>query len=495
MTTSLVQSLAPTNTEHLRELNRRIHPGVDLLELRADGWTEDLDSLLAGVQAWSQPWIATVRASFEGGQFQGTEKERAAWLHALAPHADYVDVEFRSELRNESFGSTRKIVSLHDFEATPPDLLPLRDAMSRVPSAALIKLAVHANTGRDFETLLAVGKNSTLPVAFMAMGDRGRWTRTLAPRLGSALVYAATPGTEGTAPGQVDVNELIELGRVAAQSSATKVFAVTGNPLGHTLSPVLHNTAFRAAGLDAVYVSLWTDSFHESLRLADQLSIQGLSITIPFKEDAAGVVSKWIDPQDGGERTGACNTLVREGNSWVGANTDTGGFLNALNAAIARQDLSSTRALVLGAGGAARAAVVALRGVQARVTVASRNRRRASELADEFQSDHADVTEALVAHHDLIVNATPVGMHPMAESCPIPRGCLRSHHTVLDMVYRPRVTTLLQEAKRAGATAIEGMEMFLHQAARQFSLFTAQPFPWQEGRRVVVEALAQDAEQ
>jgi 3-dehydroquinate dehydratase/shikimate dehydrogenase len=468
----------------------------DLVELRADGWREGKDDLADAIRDLPLPAIATVRARSEGGAFAGSDAERRALLLAASRVARFVDVEAAAPFVAERFAPAQKIVSRHEFAATPADLeAAFRDLLARAPDAALAKLAVTPVAPADVARLAAFarGGGGGPPRALIAMGDAGRVLRALSGKLGSALAYGSLPSHAATAPGQWSVRELAWQFGVREQTAATPVLAIVGRPIGHSLSPLLHGRLLRAAGLPHVFVPLLADRLDDALALAPTLDLRGLSVTLPFKRDALrtarGAASgfPWPPPE------GAVNTLLSDDRGWLAANTDRIGFTAALST---RAPLSSWRGrsvLVVGAGGAARTCVAVLSELGAVVTVAGRTPERAEELAAAFRARSVALDRAAVdaaPTFDLIVNATPVGMHPDVAASPLAGAAFRRGQTVFDLTYRPRATRLLQDAARAGADVLGGLEMFLAQALAQFRLFTGRAPDEALARATLVDALA-----
>lgn len=451
----------------------------DWIELRADGWRESPETLAEAVAMMDRPVIATVRSRAEGGHFQGSDEDRRTLLAAAARKAAFVDVDAGAPFAAASFAPARTIVSRHDFAGVPADLdAEVARLRAAAPAAAFVKLAVTPTSSADVARLVAFARRAagaTPPLALVPMGEYGRPLRALAGKLGGSLAYGYVPAHAATAPGQWSVVDLSNLFAVRAQTAATPVLAVVGNPIGHSLSPLLQNTLLRNAGLRQVFVPILADELDEALALTGPLDLQGLSVTLPFKIDAVGAATgpvpgfPWPTPE------GALNTLLLRGATRLAANTDGVGFLAALASHAPIATWRGRAALVLGSGGVARTAAVALRELGATVTLASRDAVRAHRLASELgvAAVRLDaIREGGTQPFELVVNATPVGMHPEVAESPLPEGALRRGQVVLDLVYRPRRTRLLLQAARAGAAAIEGFEMFLAQALAQFRLFT-----------------------
>ena len=443
----------------LRERRDRV-ADADLVELRVDTVR---DPSAAGALAGRRvPVIFTCRAPWEGGHFKGSEEERHRLLHdAQRLGAEYVDVEWKAGFGDllSAKGGKGIVLSMHDFEGVPNDL-DARAATMKASGAEVVKIAVNAARLSDCLPLLAVGRASTTPMVLVGMGDAGLPTRVLSARFGSCWSYAG----DGVAPGQISQCLLRDQYSFRSLSDRTAVYGVVGRPVMHSLSPAMHNAAFKAAEIDAVYLPLAAADFDDFLRFADAIGMHGASITAPFKLDAFEASAE-CDPVS--RRIQSVNTVRHDGNRWVGCNTDVAGFLKPLKRAMAIKD---RRATILGAGGAARAASEALSAAGARVTISART------------PQHAQQTAALTGASttrwpppddswDLLVNTTPVGTSPAIDATPLPSGSFRGE-LVYDLVYNPLKTRLLRDAEAAGCRTLSGLEMLVAQAELQFEWWT-----------------------
>jgi shikimate dehydrogenase len=268
----------------------------------------------------------------------------------------------------------------------------------------------------------------------------------------------------------------------------TSVYGVMGHPIGHSMSPAIHNAAYAATGVDAVYLPFDVDSDAAGfVRRAFDLGVRGLSVTIPHKTDVIPALDE-VEPE--AKRIGAVNTILSREGRLVGTNTDLWGALSAIaGAAGSEAALGGKRALVLGAGGAARAVASGLAGAGASVSVTDVIRDRAEALAAELGATALAPDEADPAAFDIVANATPVGMHPAVDACPLDPERLRAGQIVFDAVYNPRETLLLREARSRGCLAVEGIEMFIRQGARQFELWTGRTAPADTMRDVLLARL------
>jgi 3-dehydroquinate dehydratase/shikimate dehydrogenase len=452
--------------------------GADLVELRVDTVADpDAAAALAGRRT---PVIFTCRPTWEGGQFQGSEEERRRLLHeARQLGAEYVDVEWRADFAElvESKGGRGVVLSMHDFDGVPANLAAQAAAM-RATGAEVIKVAVTAGRLSDCLALRALGQASTGPTALVAMGEAGVASRILAHRFRSCWTYAG----DGIAPGQLPSSRLRDEFSFRRISDRTAVYGVVGRPVTHSLSPAMHNAAFREAQIDAVYLPLAAADFEDFLEFANQMPLAGASVTAPFKIEA---FERADECDTMSQRTQAVNTLRRSGNKWLGANTDVAGFLEPLRAQVS---VRGRRVTILGAGGAARAAAEALGAAGAAVTISARHRSRAEQIA--AIADGVVGQWPPVAHSwDILVNATPVGTSPAIDESPLPEGPLTGD-LVYDLVYNPLDTRLLRAARAAGCRTLGGLDMLVAQARRQFEWWTGvvpSEHVMREAARVTVE--------
>jgi 3-dehydroquinate dehydratase/shikimate dehydrogenase len=436
---------------------------ADLVELRLDG-VADID--VAGALADRQlPVVVTCRASWEGGRFDGGEEARLALLaKAIDLGAEYVDVEWRADRRGISGNSrTRLVLSHHAFGDCPADLASRAKAMRREDPSAIVKVAAAVSSLGDVTRLhrdTDVGDRLVI-----GMGTPGEVTRICPWLFGSEWTFAGD-----AAPGQLSADVLSRQYRVREGSSSTRLYAITGAPLTHSASPAMHNAAFGSLGIDAVYVPMATTDAREFLACADALGVLGASVTAPLKTAWAAC---GVELDDVAQEAGAANTLTRSRQGWEATNFDLAGFMAPL--AASDVNLRGADCVVLGAGGAARAAGLALKGAGARVRVSARRRERAEALAAELRVEPTAFPPE--SGWDLLVNATPAGTWPNAES-PIPRDALRGGR-VYDLVYHPRETTLLRWAREQGLPTIDGLAMLVAQARRQFERWTGVEAPQQ----------------
>ena len=481
MCAQICVSIRESTTRTAVEAAARAAEWADLVEIRADFIT-DLDLGLL-FRTKFRPLIFTLRSREEGGAFDGSERRRLETiLKAAQAGADYVDVEYSAswQVILQSVPRHRVILSHHDFEKTPADLESLLDAMS-ASGAVVLKIATTAVGLGDtlrIARLLDRARERDVSLCALAMGREGLPSRVLGPLWGSWMTFASLPGGEATADGQMPADVLAKEYRVREISEATRLYGVLGKPLGHTLSPRIHNAAFAARGDDAVFLPLEASTFDDFLQFHVSCPLQGVAVTIPYKRAAH---EHAYSLSVAAEQTGAVNTIILKNDRWHGENTDVEGFLRPLKR---RVHPGKLRSVVLGAGGAARAVIYALRSEGAGVCVVARDGEKARVLAEKFHVECAGWERLNSLRWDLMVNATPVGMYPEADRSPVDAAALTGEW-VYDLVYNPAATRLLTEAARRGCKTVSGAEMFLGQAWKQQCLWCGTPPP--EG--VMEEAL------
>lgn len=451
---------------------------ADMMELRLDGVADvDVDGAL---RARRLPAVVTCRPVWEGGRFDGAEQTRVELLsRALELGAEFVDIEARA--LHESQGPAladlvrrfpeRVVLSMHDFAGVPADLANRVRAM-RATGAGVIKVAVAAARLTDTLPLLDIARDGNAVV--VGMGDAGLPSRLLATRYGSRWTYAG----QGVAPGQIPAERMIGDFRFRRVGAATRLFGVVSTNALHSLSPALHNAAFRDLELDAVYVPLKAADFADFLAYADALGIEGASITIPFKLDAlqaaaaADALTRVVGAANtlrrrrGGSRTAAATAQPA---AWEAANTDIEGFLAPLGVAFPRP-LAGVHAAILGAGGSARAVAVALTAQKAIVTIHSRRGEQASDVAAELGVQPGGWPPP-PGSWDLLVNCTPLGGATRRDESPLPDGPFTGP-VVYDLTYGPGKSRLLRDAGAAGCITLDGLPMLVAQAERQFEWWT-----------------------
>lgn len=455
---------------------------ADIAELRVDCLSTEERAHAGRLPSLTAlPVILTVRRTADGGLFSGSEADRIRLLSGLAG-AGFTHVDLEEDLHAPALDQAveaaglRVIRSLHDPAGVPTDLHARLERLARGPGE-IPKAAVTPRSSADLDRFLrAAGSADGRERIVLGMGETGFCTRVLAGRIGSMLSYASAPGM-AAAPGHVDPRTLAELYRVRSISPGTQVYGVMGNPISHSLSPLIHNRGLSAIGLDAVYVPFLVDDPAAFLPAADLLGVEGLSITIPHKQ----AVLPLLGVSDGlVEAAGACNTMWKTEKGWAGTNTDIEGFLQPLRQACGGAVPAALFAVVLGAGGAARGVMAALSSLKARVLVLNRSREKARDLAALFGAEWGPLDSEgarRAAGAGLFVNTTRVGMGDSTDQEPLPSYSFSGREVVYDLAYGRRETALLSRARMAGCRTISGEEMLLAQAFLQFRIFTGREFP------------------
>jgi len=444
--------------------------------------------------------IATCRRKENGGHFAGSlTSELDVLAKASGAGCLIVDLEvesaehatrpqlarFRAGLRA---AGTALLLSYHDYSRTKG----LDQAAKRINAfePEYVKVVSTARTLADNLAVLSLIEDQTLHthVVAIAMGEEGLVSRVLGPRAGAAFTFASSGDGAETAPGQVTVRALTDLYRFEQIDRATAIFGVAGNPVAHSLSPLMHNTAFRRENVNAVMLPLKAKTVNDLLTLTRELPLSGVAVTMPLKQEVLPYLAN-MDPLT--VRIGACNTLRTgaDGNPY-GFNTDVAGVIRPLER---RMRIKGARILVLGAGGAARAAVFGLVEQGAEVFIVNRTHQTAVALARKAKAKALKREQLTKQQFDVLINTTPCGMTGVAQAMPIEEKELNAK-LVFDMVYNPIETPLLRLAHSRGLALVSGFEMFVQQGARQFEIWTGKPAPESEMLRVVEHALRRRAQ-
>lgn len=463
----------------IAEHARVAQDGIPLVELRLD-YIQRAVSLKRLLRDKPCPVIITCRRESDGGQWKHSEQEHLTLLRtAIAEGVDYVDLEADIADQIPRFGPTKRIVSMHDFVRTPVDLEGIRDKLAAM-DADIVKIATMANTPHDNIRMLDLIQSSTVPVVGVCMGAMGVPTRILGPRYGAPFTYATYNQERSLAPGQLSYKLMQDVYAVDDINEETEIYGVIGDPLGHSLSPIVHNACFRHLKLNKVYLPFRVpaEDLHTFMKDCRKLNVKALSVTIPHKEP----VLEYCTKVDGAVKgIGAANTLVFDGDEILGLNTDYRAAMACLDERLGTAErkapLAGHKALVLGSGGAARAIAFGLQRRGADVAISGRNPKNAERMADKLQCRTVPWEKRHAIQADVVVNATPVGMHPNVDETPYDVHHLKPNTVVFDSVYNPEHTLLLKEAKQRKCRAISGVEMFVGQAALQFQRFTGKEPP------------------
>jgi len=476
----------------IAEHRHLVQQGANLVELRLDYISGDVNLKRLLVDRPS-PVVISCRRERDGGRFEGNEDVRLMLLRsAIAEGVEYVDLEEDVAAAIPRYGKTKRIVSLHDFRKTPDDLEAVHARLAGL-DADIVKLATMANQPHDNVRMLELVQRSKVPTVGLCMGDIGTPSRILAGRFGAPFTYATFHHERTLAPGQLSFQQMNEIYHYEQINSETAVYGVIGDPIGHSLSPLVHNAAFRRAGINAAYVSFRVsrESLMQFLDDAPRLGIKGLSVTIPHKE---AVLRGLAESDAATQGIGAANTILFRDGRLVGHNTDHDAALNSVEQAISGQGPKKTSfagltALVLGAGGAAKAIAYGLKKRGADVIIAGRTSARAEQLAERLKCKAIDWQARFSFSPDILVNCTPVGMHPNVDATPYDKHHLKPSMVVFDTVYNPENTLLIKDARSQSCTVVNGVEMFVRQACLQFTLFTGQEAPADLMRDVLKRAI------
>jgi 3-dehydroquinate dehydratase / shikimate dehydrogenase len=438
--------------------------------------------------------VATCRRAANGGKFRGSiasQIDVLAKAANLGCHLVDIELETAAQLKQSDFNRLRRsanlILSYHDFRGTKK----LEETFAKMQEhpADFFKIVTTANSLYDNVVMMKFLEKYSHAHSLigLCMGEQGVISRLLCVRAGSQFTFAAANPGEETGPGQLTARALRDVYRIDQVDAATRVYGVAGDPVAHSLSPAMLNTAFRRENVNAVYLPLHAKTMEDLTACVQDIPIAGLSITMPYKEPIVKELDK-SDPWT--TKVGACNTLVRsqDGNLY-GFNTDVNGVVRPLELRIR---LQGARILVLGAGGAARAAVFGLKERGAEVSILNRTAGPAQKLAKQARAKVINRTMLKKLEYDVIINATPAGMEGNRDPLPLAEQELKAKY-FFEMVYNPAETKMMKMASARGMHVIPGSEMFVQQGARQFEIWTGKPAPLIDMQRVVDHALAQQA--
>lgn len=468
---------------------------LDLIELRLDTLDApapaDLRAILGDLPPSLLPrLIATVRRPGEGGRFSGSEDERIGLLaEAARLGAGHCDLEFEAD--RESGGAharrirgaapaVRLVASVHDLSGVPAGLETLPDRMAPM-RPALTKVAVRAAGRADVERvhgLIRTQASHQCPIIGIAMGKAGAALRVIAGSAGAALsTYAPPRGLPAVAAGQLTAGDVRDRHRRWGRRlhAPVPVYGVVGSPIAQSLSPPMHEAAFRRLGIEAAYLrfAVPPPELADFLMAARLSGTGGLNVTIPHKRAVLPLLDS-LD--DDARRIGAVNTIIPMNGGFGGANTDWMGAVHSLEEAL---PLPGRRATVLGAGGSARAVLFGLARKGAEAVLISRDDRKAAALADEMGVGHAPLAALERIEGDILINTTPVGMTPDHDGCPAPDAAIAGHEVIFDLVFEPQRTVLLGKAAGMGKRTVPGLRMLVLQAAAAFERWTGRPAPVQ----------------
>jgi len=470
-----------------------VDQGAQLVELRLDYIKGDIN-LKRLLSERPGPVIVTCRRVADGGKYEGGEEQRLMLLRtAIAEKVEYVDLEEDVAKIIPRFGTTKRIVSVHDFRKTPTRLHEIHQRLA-VLDPDVVKICTMANHPHDNLRILRLARESKIPTIGICMGDIGIPSRVLAGRFGAPFTYATFHHERALAPGQLSFQEMVQIYHYDRIGPETEVYGVIADPVGHSLSPLIHNAAFEHCKMNKVYVPFRVprEDLARFIDEAPQWGIKGLSVTIPHKET---VVPKLTEGEGAVHGIGACNTVIFEEGARLGYNTDYRAAMASLEEATGvsseegKQPFAGRTALILGAGGVGKAIAYGLLRRGAKIVLTDGVARHASELARRLECRSVEWAARHSVTADLLLNCTPVGMHPEVDETPYDKHHLRPAMIVFDAVYNPENTLLVKEARSRNCKVITGVDMFVRQACLQFKLFTGEEGPSELMRTVLKRAI------
>lgn len=538
MTQVCVPIMVEEHASAIRDATLAAEHGADLIEFRVDVFFEDqeestdlladrINRVLALVKASPLPCIVTCRPHWEGGEYHGNDDERVSLYEALGtsdhPPA-YIDVELATYTRSANIRqkiniavnhpkqqravSTRLILSTHDFTGRPADLTRKLLAMQNEPACSVIKIAYRARSIRDNLELFEILREQTKPTIALGMGEFGVMSRILAPKFGGFLTFASLRDESTTAPGQITIEDLLNLYRFRKIKPTTKVYGIIGWPVKQSMSPLVHNAGFEHIGWDGVYVPMPVERSYESFKATVavllamyELNFEGASVTIPHKEHLLQCFPMLDHAPSRTRMLGSANTLcfeidhcdelnLHEVYNPHPENTDSFAIYELMKTELG--SVQGSTLMIFGAGGVARGVLAAVADSECTVFIVNRDPERAKSLVEEMTSGATPfsmnniypIPFSNIDKHlcDLYINCTPVGMtggpDPDGLSIPIPdMPDLAAETVFFDTVYNPIETPMLRAAKARGYRTIDGAAMFVKQAAAQFEIWTAQQAP------------------
>ncbi|MCA8977337.1 MAG: type I 3-dehydroquinate dehydratase [Planctomycetes bacterium] len=481
----IASTFARSRPQVVRAAAKAAMAGADWLELRLDEWPlgDELAPVLAAVRL---PVLVACHTPENGGKFRGTLGDRRELLtQALLAGAQGLDLDIADNWTPPTGRTRLKLLirSFHSFTGVPGELAEIHRRLCAHGGVAKIVVTAHdlADAAPVLQLLQRVDQARTPTVAF-AMGRTAWPTRILGLTLGAPYVYGCIDTGEETAPGQLPVALLSGLYRARELGPGTALLGLLGNPALHSLGPWLHNRALRRLGVDAVYLPFETSRPLAVLDMLPPARVRGFSVTAPFKAVMAGRCARLSEEA---AAAGVINTMVRVGSGFVGSNSDVAGVLAALRVGGVGQG-DGRCAVVIGAGGAARAGAIALRGLGFAVTMLGRSLDSARSFAGLHGIRLGSLSAALPegVEPEVVIQATPLGSGGRdPDERPLPDWNAEPKVCVLEMVYRPLWTRFLRDAEASGARCVTGLEMFLAQASDQVRRFTE--------REVAVDELRQ----
>lgn len=466
--------------------------GVKIVELRLDYIRRSIN-IKRLLRDRPCPIIATCRRPQDGGQWEGNESDRIVLLRtAIADGVDYIDIEEDIADQIPRYGATKRIISYHNFQETPDTIEEVHERMGNL-DADIIKIATMANNPSDNLRVLRLCRGSEIPTIAFCMGEIGTPSRILCGRFGAPFTYATFHHERTLAPGQLSYKQMRETYRYEEVDEETEFLGVIADPVGHSLSPLIHNSELQRHEMNKVYIPFRVprECLDEFMRDCQELGITGLSVTIPHKESVLKCCTS-LDEDVAGIR--AANTVIFNGKTTYAHNTDCKAAITSIARAIEATDLrkpfAGLSALIMGSGGAAKAIAFGLQRGGASVTLTGRSLRKTEMLADHLKCKSVDWVLRHQIKTNILINCTPVGMHPNVDETPFDKNHLQANIVVFDCVYNPEQTLLIKQAREQGCKVISGVEMFVRQAAMQFKLFTGEDADKKAMRKEIKRAIS-----
>ena len=449
--------------------------GAKLVELRMDYIARSVE-LARVLKNRPTAVVVTCRRKQDGGRWEKSEEDRLMLLRqSIAQGVEYVDLEEDTAAKIPRYGKTKRIISYHNFEGVPQDLEAIHARLAKL-DADIVKVAVQANSFEDSIRVIELMRNAKIPTIGIAMGDYGSISRILATRYGAPFTYCVFNLDRRVAPGQLSYQDMKNIFRAETITDKTKIFGVVADPVAHSYSPMLHNSAFQANELDYRYLPfrVAAQDIEPFIRWCQREAIGGLSVTIPHKQSILPLLTQ---AEAAAQGIGACNTIVFSGEDRIGYNTDYRAAMECIAYGLSKiyeepNPFEGKSALLLGSGGVSRAIGWGLAQRRVRVAISSRNQEAAEKLAKEIGGRAVPWEERHSAQPNILVNGTPIGMFPEMDATPFRKDNLDQRTLVFDTVYNPEQTLLIRQAKSIGCPVITGLSMFVRQAAYQYRLFT-----------------------
>lgn len=506
---------ASSQKQALHDIARSCASG-DAIELRmdliADGSLPELISA-ARLSSATTKIIVTCRRKEEAvpaGKALRSQTEKMRILRqAIELGADYIDIELAegdtaiNELKKccrQRGGWTKIIVSYHDIVKTP-SIGRLKEILhsSRKTGADVVKIATFARKPEDNLKVLALipyARKYSQEIIALCMGEKGRISRVAGQLLGNHLGFAMLEWGAQSAPGQLSVREMKQIGRLingdklspkppvySGPDTEYRSFILIGNPVKQSLSPLMHNAALADLGIEGCYTAFCVHDPAAALQGMRGMDIRGASVTIPFK---SAVMEYLDDIADDALKIGAVNTIINQNGLLTGFNTDWEGLMITLREAMTVQ---GKKFVILGAGGTARAAAYGIMQEGGLPLIVSRTEEKGKQLAKYFDCPFYPQNEIGKIKADCLINTTPVGMYPAIDESPVDAAILGGYAYVMDAIYNPLQTKLLREAEKMGCRTLSGLDMFVHQGAQQLKLWTGREPNRELMKKVVRERL------